>query len=248
MIISDEKLSAFLDAELPPEEMDQLRELIAKDESLADRIADFALVDQTIIETYSSIDDIAVPDSIMALLADNETNSITEQTAQIITFPLWKRIKQSAQGQVAIAASLILVLGYGSSVLIQPELAVDTALVSPQIHNVLENMTSGQAVAINQSDKVLPRVTFKNRSGDYCRQYQTTNYQSTSENIACRQQGQWQVLATVKLNNNDLGNDYQTASGGTLLDQKTEQMIDGNFFNRDNELMVITNHWSKKSN
>ncbi len=45
MTISDEQLSAFLDAELPEDEMELVRQGLIDDENLANRLAELAMVD-----------------------------------------------------------------------------------------------------------------------------------------------------------------------------------------------------------
>lgn len=236
MKITDEQLSAFLDAELSNAEMDAIREQLLEDESLADRLAEFALVDELVAVSAKQIDARPIPQSINTLLQEQPA------TAQILAFPLWKRVQKSLQQPIAIAASVALVIGFGMTQMLNHN--TDSSGWSA-VAKVLEVAPSGVVQVAANGAEVKPRLTFKNHSGEYCRQFDLKNDQGFSENIACRQNGQWQITASIA-GEKSQGGDYQTASGGSALDETLEKMVEGDMFNASAETDAIAKSWLVK--
>lgn len=247
MNITDEQLSAFLDAELSNAEMDEIREQLLEDESLADRLSELALVDELVAASAKQIDARPIPQAITALLQEpsalKESSEVEKPAiAQIIAFPLWKRVQKTLQQPLAAAASVALVIGFGlSQMLNHNSNSNDWSAVA----KVLDVAPSGVVQVATTGAEVKPRLSFKNHSGEYCRQFYLKNEQGQSENIACRQNGQWQVTASVVSEKNQ-GGDYQTASGGSALDEALEEMIDGEVFNANAEVDAIAKNWLMK--
>lgn len=249
MIINDEKLSAFLDAELPEAEMEAIREQLIENENLANRMAELAMVDELVSISYFTIDARPLPDSINNLLTEDAPQGVTNsetKSATIITFPLLKRIQQRVQQRVqqhaAIAASVALVIGFGISQSLHNNTANDWQAVA----SILDTTPSGVEQLSASGVQVKPRLTFTNKAGDYCRQFVMNNKNSASENIACRKDNKWQLTATVYLDKVQQAGTYQTASGGSLLDATVEQMASGDFFNAQAESAAIEQHWVVK--
>ncbi len=67
MEITDEKLSAFLDAELTPSDMEKIREAIELDDDLVMRLAELSQVDQWVVENAEIMDATPVPDKLIEL-------------------------------------------------------------------------------------------------------------------------------------------------------------------------------------
>ncbi len=247
MSITDEQLSAFLDTELSNAEMDAIRDQLMEDESLADRLAELALVDELVAASAKQIDARPIPQTITALLQEpsvTEEPSVEEKpaTAQIITFPFWKRVQKTLQQPIAMAASVALVIGFGMSQMLNHNSdSNDWSAVA----KVLDVAPSGVVQVATTGAEVKPRLSFQNHSGEYCRQFDLKNEQGQSENIACRQNGQWQVTASIVSEKNQSG-DYQTASGSSALDEILEEMIAGDVFNKNAEADAITNNWLEK--
>lgn len=241
MIIDDEKLSAFLDAELPDVEMEAIREQLIEDENLANRMAELAMVDELVAMSYSTIDARPMPESITKLLAEDEPKGETK-TAQIIAFPLLKKIQQNIQQHAAIAASVALVIGFGISQFMHTNTNNNWQAVA----QILDTTPSGVEQLSSTGSQIKPRLTFTNKAGEYCRQFVMNDKNGASENIACHKDGQWQLTATVYLEKVQQAGTYQTASGGSLLDETVEQMASGDFFNAQAESRAIEQHWSSK--
>lgn len=241
MNITDEQLSAFLDAELPAAAMEAIREQLLEDEALADRLAELALVDELVAASARQIDSRPTPHAVSALFQ-------ASPTAAVIHFPLWKRalwkrVQRGLQQPIAIAASVALIIGFGVTQL-QHHSAQDSGWVG--VAQVLETSPSGVTHFINEHAEVKPRLTFNNYQGDYCRQFELSDATGASENIACRQQGKWQLITSVKQRQNQSASEYQTASGGSVLEEALEQMVKGNIFNAQTETEIISARWTTK--
>jgi hypothetical protein len=239
MIIDDTALSGFLDGELTEPQMQQVREAIAESEPLADRLAELAQVDHSLQQVYSQIEQQPVPQSLVELLTEQP------KKAEVISLSLWKRMGQSMQNHAAIAACLMVVIGYGMANFNRQNSELSTNAISANVAQVLFEQISGKALTLPDGTRVLPRATFKNTQQQFCRQYLTSNEANASENIACLQQNQWQLKAQVAVLENVQTSSYQTASGGQVLDATLDQMIEGNFYNQADEQALINNAWKQ---
>jgi len=243
-MISDEQLSAFLDAELPDAEMEMIREQLIEDEDLANRMADLAMVDQVVAMSYATIDAHPIPAAITQLLAEDVPNSQTQtetKSATIIAFPFLKKIQQRLQEHAAIAASVALVIGFG----ISQSLHTNSPDNWQAVAAILDSTPSGVEQVASNGVNVKPRLSFTDKDGNYCRQFVQSDSKSTSENIACRKANQWQLAASVYMDKAQQAGSYQTASGGSLLDATLEQMASGDFFDAHAEAAAIEQHWAK---
>lgn len=74
MTTSDEMLCAFLDAELSDDDMEYVRTAIASDLALSDRLASLAQVDMMVKAAADAATQKPLPNSVVALLADDATS------------------------------------------------------------------------------------------------------------------------------------------------------------------------------
>lgn len=242
MNITDEQLSAFLDAELPDTEMELIREQLIEDENLANRLAELAIVDELVVKAYSTIDAQALPLSITQLLsketlAEETRQTETLQNAKIIEFPLWKKIRSNFAQYTSIAASVVLVIGFGV-------MQMNTSADWQNVAQVLETQASGVEKIIDNTH-IKPRLTFTDKNGNYCRQFDLHNAKSASTNIACRQNNEWQLISSISLDKTQETSSYHTATGDSALNELIDEMAVGDYFDAQAEADVINKHWSK---
>jgi hypothetical protein len=231
MNLSDETLSAFLDAELPEQDMEQVRQAIADNEAVAERLAELAMVDPMVQTFYQAIDQQPVPKAISTLLetpsAPFEEPSATE--SNIVAFPWWRKAQQQVQQYAAAVAVIALIAGYGVYQLDTPlQTNTTTAGIDPTITEQLTHLPSG-VIALLDDDSIMSiQLSFYNQQGDFCRQYGLQDLSLRSENIACQQQGQWQQVANIEYTiSQDQQTEYQTASGGSALDSLLDNIMVG---------------------
>lgn len=239
MNINDETLSAFLDGELPPAEMKQVRAWLAEDPALADRLAELSAVDKLVRKRAHAIDERPLPSGVQKLLAEDDAKP---ESAQVIAFPLWRRARQALNAQTGIAAAVALALGFGLAE-VTDNVGNPQADAFQSVAERLETLPSGSSETLPDGREVTPRLTFVNRDGQHCRQYLVTSVGERSENIACRvPEAGWEQLASIRQPAAAPGS-YQTASGGSLLDSALDQMMVGGIIEPEQEKQLIERDW-----
>ncbi len=236
----DETLSAFLDGELSPEEMQQIRNRLAVEPALAARLSELALVDQALQAHYGEIDDRPLPEAVTQLLAT--THDEPERPDNVIRFPLWQRL-QANTGK-AIAAALV--AGFALAQWL-PLFSTDTDAAWRAVAQGLETTPSGANYTLASGEQLTPRLTFVNHEGEYCRQFRLQGRALSSENIACRSgadTGDWRLAVRLEVADTVPADRYQVASGGSVLDDTLDQMISGPLLAPDVEQRLIQHRWS----
>ena len=113
-MISDEQLSAYIDGELPPEEMARVRAAIAADPALAARARQFERVDALLAEFSSGIDAEPLPEAVLALLGAPQAEAADAGgAATVIAMPARGAPRYRIAGGLALAASLVLAVAIG---------------------------------------------------------------------------------------------------------------------------------------
>ena len=228
MKITDEMLSAFLDAELPESQMQMIREALHQDEQLSGRLAALAEMDLLLKQHASQMDHQVVPEKLMALL-DEPTQD------NLVSFPLWKRITALQPWSGAAAACLAVVAGY-SLALWQAE--------DPwaEISLALETQAAGVSYPLTGASRLTPHLTFMDKQGRYCRQYQVSSSDEISQQLACRSAQGWTLEAMVN-GAAQHNSGYQTATGSVVLDPVIDRMISGQVVSLSAEQQLIRQQW-----
>lgn len=242
MNITDETLSAFLDSELTDEEMEVVRDRLEADPALADRLAEMASVDAKLQAHYGSIGDRPMPESITRMLQEDSAESVAAEQNIVVTFPWWRTMRGHAGKAVAAAviAGVVLVQWSGMSSNGDP--------AWQEVAQVLESQPSGQRHPVNsQADNgavLTPRLTFRNQDGEWCRQFRLVMDNTASEQIACRTEaGAWESIARVESGTlPDTGN-YQTASGGKVLDETLDRIMADSSIGPETESALLGRQW-----
>jgi hypothetical protein len=222
MKMTDELLSAFLDAALPEQDMEWVRQQLLQNEQLTERLADLAMVDTLVQQHYAQIDHQPLPDSVLQLLDEVPG----QQSADIIAFPRWRNVQQHLQRHAAAVACIALFAGYGlSQMSMAPQQT--TAALSPAVLQLLDSAPSGSVYAVAAEQQLTPRLSFISQQGDFCRQFALQSTSAQAEHIACRIQGQWSIKATLATERSIDAGQYQTAAGGSALDGILDTLMAG---------------------
>lgn len=244
MNITDEMLSAFLDAELPAEEMEQVRVALELDDSLVMRMADLSQVDQWVIDNAKQMDNIDVPQKLLFLAQqiDSGTNNNAAQTTNNVV-PLTAAKKSGSEGfklpySLAAGVAIVAVVGMLTFSSTTPD-----SLVNPNIAAVLDSTLSGEVKQTSDGTSIKSQLSFVNQSGEMCRQYQLANNHTSSINIACKQVDGWHKKAHSGEQAGAISQDYQTASNQQNLDNVIDQMIVGAPLDRAQEQQAIDENW-----
>lgn len=235
MNITDEMLSAFLDNELGEPELNAVRDQLALDPALADRLAELASVDTRLQRHYGAIDEQPMPYSVTRLLDQPAPKARADN---VVAFPLWRRLKEHSAKAIAAAV----VAGFAMTQWLGSPAVDDPAWSS--IAQALEQRPSGRAHAVTSGATLTPRLTFQNQAGDWCRQFRIDQPAKSSEHIACRDgSGSWQAVARIDVEPSPAMDTYQTANGGRALDNRLDRMMVGQPVDPGEERALIDDRW-----
>lgn len=237
MTLSDDTLSAFLDQELTEAEMAAVREAIARDPAIADRLAELAMVDTRLQARYRAIDEQPMPEAVTALLG--QTPVAAAGADNVIPLTRWRRAWTHAGRAIAAAVVAGVALGLWLS---QPESGSEPAWTD--IAEVLEHRAGGQAHPVGADVQVTPRLTFRSVDGDWCRQYRVRWPDQSAEQIACRADGQWRRIAQAQVPVDN--GEYRAATGGNPLDQTLDQIMAGSPLTREQEQALLVGGWKEQ--
>ena len=253
--ITDEKLSAFLDGELPESEAAEIEQSLGEDEGLVQRLEQLSRVDDLLRGAVDALEQEARPatESLAApgFLPANEVVSTTASApTQAANDNPWWRLPFAAS--VALAVGLMAggsLFGPGPSEPEGVQLASYTA--DDGLGSFLETAASGEQRAIGASQAEL-RLTFLGSQGQPCREFAVTSGTSTTQAVACRGSSQsWTVELAAKSSAAEApgGADpsgYQTASAGDEgFGEAVNAMMGSDAFSADEEAKLIKNGWSQ---
>ena len=239
MIISDQQLSAFLDSELPEDEMQLIREQLLIDDELATRLADLAQVDEWVSAHACEIDRHPVPEKITALLQDTAVEN------KVVSMSAWGKLQSRVSQHAALAAGIALCFGIGIGQLSQSDTAGLSAELSPDIAKALSRLASGEPLVLANQQRLQPTLSFRNMQGQYCRQFSLQSDGIQSDSVACLGNGKWQVKATSFSQVEQNGAQYRTASkSDPFLDVVIDQIIEGAALNKQQEREAINKAWA----
>lgn len=198
--VTDEELIAFLHGELGEEACAAVEAAMAADRSLAGRAERLAEQDEQIRQAFAPILDADVPERLSAIVASGPIGADVIDLAAV-------RSKRRGAGwglpQLgAIAASLVLGLFIGHSLLYNSESAPDDALLiaadeglrmNPGVQTVLSQSPSGRAVKVGGLGDVDVAITFAANDGRLCRQFALKAASRTDDAVACRDGKEWRL-------------------------------------------------------
>jgi hypothetical protein len=247
-----ERISAWLDGAMNPQEAAAFEHEIEGNPELASLIEQWQGNDARLRAAYDTAEVGTISDALLGRLgladpqpADNVValNDFRAQRDQ--------RLHDKAATSKwrwplvgSIAASLVAVVAIGSFWLQNPggiegEAAFQTAM---------DNTNSGSAVALNNSEKLTPILSFKAGDGRFCREFAVSGPAAGHQGIACKSDSRWKVEAYVKggraLQSNG---EIQTAGGedGASLDAAYSRLNAGDPLGAEKEKSLISNSWQK---
>jgi len=267
VILTDEKLSAFLDGELDTAEMDLVREAIAHDVTVSDRLAALAEVDRVVKVAAEKATAVALPKEIVALLSDekplSQANGVQASDASLASasaanqssaenvkpFPKKANSTNSAphkqtkwKGPFAIAASVAVLAG----LVFFNQQGAETTQPShwARVSSVLDSNLTGEATTFDSGVTVTPQLSFVNTEFNYCRQAEVASKDELNVMIACKdKQGAWQLAASKLDELGENAGQYQTATSAKVMEEELDKMMASAPLNREQEKNAIEATW-----
>ena len=274
MTISDEMLCAFLDAELSDDDMEHVRTAIASDLALSDRLASLAQVDMMVKAAADAATQKPLPNSVVALLADDATSEAYLEQADFDSDHVsasqasesmpsnvtsFNRKAQDAKRSgkwkfpLSLAAGVALVAGL---TLMQSEYTdpLDPAGTSStnnhwaNVSTALDNNLTGEMMVTDAGMEIVPQLSFMNKQSQLCRQAQIQGEDELNIMIACKnEQGIWQLHASKLMTAGRNKSEYQTASANKVLDEEIDLLMVSTPLNREQEQQAINHGWQSKT-
>lgn len=232
--IDDVMLSAYLDGELPAQDLLNVRAALARDPALAARLAALQEVNTLVVHHARALDATPFPTSVLALLQPE-----ARPTATVVQGP-WQRWSRHAGAQLALAASLVLALGFALNNLFEPvpsELPAFAAYA-----NLLDTAPSGTSELVDGA-MLVNRFSFRGQDDSYCRQYQLSTATVGTENVACRAAGGWTLVASLPVPVDVAPDAYQPASSSAELNAVLDAMMQGPALDLATEAALIERGW-----
>jgi len=269
MTITDETLMAYLDNELSAGDKARIAGQIGRSPDLAERLENMQTVDEMLVRSCHRMDSRPLPRGMMALL-DAFPAKVTKETSrpEATILPFRKKLRNISHSplwQMAVAATVVLVVGLGAG----RSLLTPTADTGPEMvlalqsNDVIEpdnalfaildkhpSATSTPVSATNTDITVTPTMTFQTANNEYCREFEITTAQKVTRNIACRGKNAWTVKASVPMQKSLSSPDaqYQTASGpdSSTFDSLIQGMMTGDALSQGQEAEIIQHNWRRK--
>ncbi len=165
---------------------------LEQDEGFAEEVARFAANDDLLRAAYDAPMQEPVDDALLERMGLGSAKAPDPglpvgARAANDNPPFWKRWQLPIGGAIAASLVLIAVFQPGQGPRGETEFA-----------SALDSAPSATVVQLASGDTITPRLTFTAGDGRYCREYLQTGNGVSATGIACRQGGDWRVVASVR--------------------------------------------------
>jgi hypothetical protein len=239
-----ERLNAYLDRQLPPNEVFVFEAELAANPALAKQLEALRAVDEALRAPLDAKLNEPIPERFLRVLQE-PVEQAAQQPAEILNFSEAKARRDAAQSSTkpslwtswpargAIAASLA--VGLIAVTQLQPSQSKSEA-----IEVALNETSSGISVKLADGETLTPRLSFAARDGRYCREFDL----AAETSIACRSGKGWRIEGSVKSNSNTNNDSFATATGsGQALDAIYARLGAGDPLDKTQERAVIARKW-----
>lgn len=253
----DQRLSAYLDGELAPEDAAELDELLASDPAAMARLEQLQTANSAFSLEAQTIDALPKSRGLQELEQRLGGTDDRQPTDKVTDLGLWRRtrsvvVEHRAIAAAALAAAIVGVSQIGGSSTVAQDGLPGTGMI-------YADTALGKALTVSVSpDQVLigdavftPQLTYVGADDAFCRVTLMQTETRTGQFVACRNGEHWEVqVAAFRPGAADAeALDYQTAS--TQIFPAVEQYLDGSSasipLSAAEESDLIENNWEKKS-
>jgi surface antigen len=250
-IISDETLMAYADGELSPSARRSVRQTLARDPALAQKLDSFVATGR--LNLSDAFDDIlsepVPPHLLEAVLGTRHRPAQAAAPLALLVDCIrrWRSILRVSTWSLAAvpALSVGLVLGAVGSWLVQPSGGLvremgGRLIASGPLQQVLETTPSGTAIRAGQ-DMFEPESTFYSQKQEWCREYQLlAGAENRFKGLACRSRdGTWRVDIHAQARSTTA---YAPAAHGVVADA-VEKLMQGQPLALEAEKRLIKEAW-----
>ncbi len=270
---SDERLMAFADGEMSPDEAALLEDAIARDPALQRRLETFHNTGRRLRHVFEVVEQVPVPQHLIdaVLRAPIAAAATAPRQAPAPSSGLADFVSQvralfaTPAGWAAVAATGVLVVAAGNALVgSRPtqdalgggDLAAFNrvgSLAPASLARVLEAERGGQISQIaTEAGKitVAPVMTFRSRDQQFCREYAAARGgDSEVRGVACRETVGWRIVAgsgPVSVQARD-GGAVRPAEGKSFraIDEAVDALIEGDVLTKEAEMRVIARGWKE---
>lgn len=245
MVINDERLMAFADGELSPDDLAEVERAIALDPALAAKVAQLTESRAAMKRAFGTA--ASVPESLSAAIlamaeADAARRAAPEPARNVVdlasrrrTVPFW---------QLPIAASIALAVGVLAGGFGKPgesDVGLEVAGIGdPALMEALATVKSGERTAIGDGADFLAIASFHDGEGQLCREFEHDRKGGeTVVAVACRNDDAWSVRFAVAAAATDTEG-YAPASSLDTLDSWLSAVEAGAPLSADEEAAALT--------
>ncbi len=223
-------------------------------EPVPSHLVDFVL--QFGRDSAASQKKVSRPKNFLRACADKFISSAVWE--KLLSRAEWQRqFPASVTCQLAAASVAALVIGTGAGFMLQSGSEDSAArlvafkdgqiFASGALQHVLETYPSQQEALIaggaQDSTAARATLTFKSKSGSYCREYEITATAGSFSGLACRETGgNWAIQANL-LEAAKPGAGFRTAAGPSAVDPVVTRLMDGIAFGKKEEAAAIAKGW-----
>lgn len=249
-IMDKERLAAFADGELSPEEA------AAVVMHLADHPGDQAYVDEimaanvALARAFRAPMDEAVPERLARLVLPERSDGQKEPSPNVISFPLLgkgrSRAARMLAAGVAVAAALATVAFLPGG---DAGLTVGPVAQASALHGVLSATPSGQVVSLGRAGDVTVLSSLPATEG-YCREFEVISPRAgqIQHGLACQVSGGWTVdvlLAESHAGSSEPSDSYVPATGDATgtIDRWLDRRGAGVALTAQEEEALLANGW-----
>jgi hypothetical protein len=252
----DAILSAYLDEELSLDDARRLKDRLAREPALALRLEEMQSANLAARGVFEAADDLPLPQRVLDLLNENGADNPRAESdvGNVVRFPA-RGLQRYLQAPVAMAASVALAAGFlagdalhrtqDADAPVAPSLYADAIPQRSELHDFLETGASGTPQVLPSGASGRLMLTFENRDGDWCRQFELAQETGSMQALACRGNDAWHMEALAYAPE-PAGSNYQAAASGSLpaLDTAVDEQIGtGAALDSEEESLLISNGW-----
>jgi hypothetical protein len=246
--LNDELLCAYMDGELDPEMRVRVEQALLDDAGARVRLERMRAADER-LKAEIPLQAVRPNDPLSERILHDGPIGPVVSTRKRGRVGLGAALTAFAAGVGGIVVGFVLARSQESKVVpvvasvASPSTSLSGASSSQLLIATLENGESGKAV-VEGERSVQIILTFAADDGRYCRTFGARDASASAEGVACRTNGQWQVIAWD--GTADPGEGFRAAGASELLDDVMDRLGGSPALEPADERSLIEQHWEQK--